>query len=90
MNAAYHLARQIAPGRDIELKGREREADGVGQMPPAAGTKALREAVLEIIEFYVDGPFSAPSLQHLCVPQSPYRAAPYITDAMLKIRHAWA
>ncbi len=68
VNAAHHLARQIAPGRDIQLKGRKRDADGVGKIAPAAWSKAFRETVLEIIELDLDRPFRALSLQHVVFP----------------------
>ena len=64
VNAAHHLARQIVPGRDDELEHREGDADGIGEMAPAAGAEAGRKAVLEIIEFDLDGRFGALSLQH--------------------------
>ena len=64
MNAAHHLARQIIEGRDVELKGRKGDADGIGQMAPAAGAKAFRKTVLEIIELDLDGRLVALILQH--------------------------
>ena len=64
MNAAHHLARQHIPCRDDQLKGRESDADGIGQVSPAAGAEAFRKAMLEIIEFDLDGRLGALSLQH--------------------------
>ena len=64
MDAAHHLARQHVPGRDHQLKRREGDADGIGQMAPAAGAKAFRKTVLEIVELDLDGPLGALSLQH--------------------------
>ena len=74
MNPAHHLARQHVPRRDHQLKGRERDADRVGQMSPAARTKALREAMFEIVEFNLDGPLGALSLNHPHAPRSRFPA----------------
>jgi hypothetical protein len=64
MNAAHHLARQHVPRRDHQLKGRKGDADGIGQMAPAARPKPFRESMLEIVEFDLDGRLSVHSLQH--------------------------
>ena len=64
VNAAHHLARQHVPGRDDQLKGRECDADGIGQMSPAARAEALRKSMFEIIEFDLDGRFCALSVNH--------------------------
>ena len=74
MDAAHHLARQIVEGGDIELEGGEGDADPVGERAPPARTKAFRKAVLEIVEFNLDGPCGALCLQHRYVP-APNRAA---------------
>ena len=74
MNAAHHLARQHVPGRDHELKGREGDTDGIGQMAPAGGAEAFRKAVLEIVEFDLDGRVRALSLQHSSLPSARSRA----------------
>ena len=80
MDAAHHLARQIVEGRDIELEHRKGDADGIGQMAPAARAKALRETVLEIVEFDLDGLVSALGLQHVSrsppVPRRLYHLPP--------------
>ncbi len=68
VNAAHHLTRQHVPCRDHQLKTRERDADGIGQMAPAAGAETFREAMLEIIEFDLDGRPRALSLQHQPIP----------------------
>ena len=73
VNTAHHLARQHVPRRDDKLKRRKGNADGIGQMSPAAGAETFRKPVLEIVEFDLDGRFRALSLQHL-VP-CPYRHA---------------
>ena len=64
MDAAHHLARQIVEGRDIELEHCEGETDGVSQMPPGARTKSFREAMLEIVEFNLDGLLARNLLLH--------------------------
>ena len=65
MNAAHHLARQHIPCRDHDLKGGEGNADGIGKVPPAAGTESRREAVFEIVEFDLDGRHGGLRLRHL-------------------------
>jgi hypothetical protein len=85
MNAAHHLARQIVEGGDVKLEYGQGDADGIGQMAPAAGTKALRKTMFEIIEFDIDGLFGALSLQHARSPR-PYRAA--LSARRLKTPHA--
>src|SRR3978361_1650531 len=74
MNAADHLTRKVIERRDIELEHRERDADAIGQMAPAAGAEALRETVLEIIEFNLDRRFRAFCLQHRRRSPRPYPA----------------
>ena len=59
MDAAHHLAWQIVEGRDIKLEHRKRESNRISEVAPAARAKALREAVLEIVEFDLDGRFRA-------------------------------
>ena len=82
VNAAHHLARKIVEGRDIELERREHDADGVGQVAPAAGAKTFRESVLEIVEFNLDGRLSVHSLQHfLSFPSTQVQRGPYTIDA---------
>ena len=91
VNAAHHLARQIAPGRDIELESRESDGDGIGQQPPAARAEAFREPVLEIVEFDLDGRFSAFRLQHLyAFPRARIERSLISLARRLKIRHARA
>ena len=68
MDAAHHLARQIIEGGDVELEHGKGDADDIGQMAPAAGAKAFRKPVLEIVEFDLDG-LGALSLQHVVVPR---------------------
>ena len=71
MDAAHNLARQIVEGGDIELEGRECDADPVGECAPPAGAKAFRKSVLEIVEFNLDGLCGALCFfQHLKSPQS--------------------
>ncbi|MFK4678661.1 hypothetical protein ABIF39_000418 [Bradyrhizobium diazoefficiens] len=68
MDAAHHLARQIVEGGDIELEGRKGDADPVGEPAPPARAKPFGEAVLEIVEFDLDGRLRALCLQHRCFP----------------------
>src|ERR1700737_1956643 len=77
VNAAHHLARQHVPCRDDQLKGRERDADGIGQMSPAARAETFRESVLEIVEFNLGGDLNAFGLQHL-------RNSPALKSSALK------
>ena len=63
VNAAHHLARQIVEGGDIELEHRKGDADGIGQIAPAARAESGRKTVLEIVEFNLDGRFCALGLQ---------------------------
>ena len=65
MDAAHHLAWQHVPRRDDKLKGRECDADRVGEMAPAAGSEPFRKAVFEVVEFDPGGCVGALSLQHL-------------------------
>ena len=88
MDAAHHLARQIVEGGDVELEHRKGDADGIGEMAPAAGAEARRKAVLEIVEFDLDG-LGALSLQHVRRPR-PCRDAYIIQPRPGKPRHARA
>ena len=81
VNAAHHLARQIVESRDIELEHREGDADGVGEMTPAAGTKTLRESMLEIVEFDLDGRLRVHGLQHFLSSPAPKSSAALIPSA---------
>ncbi|MET4776277.1 hypothetical protein ABIA28_008491 [Bradyrhizobium elkanii] len=64
MDAAHHLARQVVEGRDIELEHRKGETDGIGQVPPSARAEAFRKAMLEIVEFHLDGLLALSLLLH--------------------------
>jgi hypothetical protein len=69
MNAAHHLARQIIERGDVELEGRKDDADGIGEITPAAGAEACRKTILEIVELDLDGLFIALSSQHVGRPR---------------------
>jgi glycerate-2-kinase len=69
MNAAHHLARQIIERGDVKLEGRKDDADGMGEIAPAAGAEACRKTMLEIVELDLDGLFIALSLQHVGRPR---------------------
>src|ERR1700761_5951585 len=64
MDAAHHLARQIVPRRDVQLKGREQDGDDIGQMSPAARPKALGKSMFKIVEIIFDRLVGIFSLQH--------------------------
>ena len=68
MDAAHHLARQIIEGGDVELEHRKGDADGIGEMAPDIGAKALRKTVLEIVELDLDRRRRALGLLHVVVP----------------------
>ncbi|MGY4256559.1 hypothetical protein ACVI1L_003627 [Bradyrhizobium sp. USDA 4516] len=68
MDAAHHLARQVVESRDIELEHRKRETDGIGQMPPGTRAEAFRKAMLEIVEFNLDGLLALNLLLHMISP----------------------
>ena len=79
MDAAHHLARQVVPRRDIELKDREHDSDDIGQMSPAAGPKTFWKSMFEIIELTLTGP-SASSACSIAIPRPNPRDA-YIIAA---------
>ena len=76
MDAAHHLARQKIARRDHKLERGEGDADGIGEMAPAARAKAFRKPVLEIVELDLDGRSGALGLQHSFVPTSVSDALP--------------
>ena len=76
MDAAHHLARQDVPCRDHKLECRKRDADGIGEMAPAAGAKTFRKTMFEIVELDLDGPLGALGLQHVCLVPAPLASCP--------------
>src|ERR1700761_1821376 len=64
MDAAHHLARQIVPRRDVQLKRREQDGDDIGQMSPAARPKALGKSMFKIVEIIFNRLVGIFSLQH--------------------------
>ncbi len=65
VNAAHDLARQIIERGDVELEGSKDDADGIGEIAPAAGAEARRKTVLEIVELDLDGLFRPLGLSHV-------------------------